>query len=144
MQEEVDKHVESMIQKGVVEPSNSPCSSPVVLVKKKDSTTTFCIDYRKLNDITVQDAYPLPLIDQSLDHLAGAKWFSTLDLFSGYWQVTINRNDRPKTAFATRRGLYEFSVMPFGLCNAPATFERLMERVLSGLQFDICLCTWTT
>ena len=139
MQEEVDKHVESMIQKGVVQPSSSPWASPVVLVKKKDGTTRFCIDYRKLNDITVKDAYPLPLIDQSLDHLAGAKWFSTLDLFSGYWQVTVNPNDRPKTAFATRHGLYEFSVMPFGLCNAPATFERLMERVLSGLQFDICL-----
>ena len=92
-----------------------------------------------MNSATVKDAYPLPRIDESLDQLRGARWFSTLDLNAGYWQVEMDPVDRPKTAFATREGLYEFNVMPFGLCNAPATFERLMETVLSGLQWQVCL-----
>ena len=139
MHAEVNKHLDTMLERKVIQPSNSPWSSPIVLARKKDGTTRFCIDYRKLNDVTIKDAYPLPLIQESLDHLSGAKWFSTLDLCSGYWQVAVEPSDRPKTAFATRRGLYEFSVMPFGLCNAPATFQRLMESVLRGLQFETCL-----
>ena len=139
MHAEVNKHLDTMLERNVIQPSNSPWSSPIVLARKKDGTTRFCIDYRKLNDVTIKDAYPLPLIQESLDHLSGAKWFSTLDLCSGYWQVDVEPSDRPKTAFATRRGLYEFSVMPFGLCNAPATFQRLMESVLRGLQFETCL-----
>ena len=111
----------------------------MVLTKKKDGTTRFCVDYRKLNELTVKDAYPLPRIDDSLDHLSGAHWFSTLDLYSGYWQVELEPEDKPKTAFVTERGLDQFKVMPFGLCNAPTTFEMLMEIVLSGLQWDICL-----
>jgi hypothetical protein len=124
---------------GALEPSTSPWASGVVLVKKKDGSTRFCVDYRNLNKVTIKDAYPLPRIDDSLKQMSGATWLCVLDLCSGYWQVECHPKDRPKTAFATRRGLYQFQVMPFGLCNAPATFERLMETVLAGLQWDICL-----
>ena len=139
MREEVDKHIDEMLQKKVIEPADGPWSSGIVLVKKKDGSTRFCVDYRRLNDLTTKDAYPLPRIDDSLEQLSGNKWFSTLDLCSGYWQVEMESEDRPKTAFATRRGLFQFRVMPFGLACAPATFERLMERVLTGLQWQICL-----
>ena len=97
------------------------------------------MDYRKLNAATRKDAYPLPRIDDTLDSLGNSKWFSTLDLTSGYWQVEVNPEDRCKTAFCTSEGLFEFQVMPFGLCNAPATFQRLMDLVLSGLQWVSCL-----
>ena len=136
---EAQKQIEEMLEKGVISPSNSPWANPVVLVKKKDGSTRFCVDYRKLNDLTYKDAYPLPRIDDSLDTLCGSKWFSSLDLASGYWQVEVNPNDKCKTACTTGTGLYEFNVMPFGLCNAPSTFERLMERVLSGLHWQTCL-----
>ena len=128
-----------MLEEKVIQPSKSPWASSIVMVKKKDGTHRFCVDYRKLNDITIKDAYPLPRIDESLDQLAGSQWFSCLDLNSGFWQVETDLVDREKTAFTSRKGLFEFSVMPFGLCNAPATFERLMESVLSGLQWQICL-----
>ncbi|CAG2228135.1 Transposon Ty3-G Gag-Pol polyprotein,Transposon Ty3-I Gag-Pol polyprotein [Mytilus edulis] len=139
MREEVDRHVDDMLERGVIEPADGPWSSGIVLVKKKDGTTRFCVDYRKVNDLTVKDAYPLPRIDDSLEQLSGNKWFSTLDLCSGYWQVEMAEKDRPKTAFASRRGLFQFRQMSFGLACAPATFERLMERVLAGLQWSICL-----
>ena len=129
-QETVRQHVEEMLQHGVVRPSTSPWAAPIVLVRKKDGTTRFCVDYRKLNDVTRKDAYPLPRIDDTLDALAGAQVFTTLDLASGYWQVEMDAADREKTAFTTRHGLFEFQVMPFGLCNAPGTFQRLMEFVL--------------
>ncbi|KAK9874212.1 hypothetical protein WA026_002568 [Henosepilachna vigintioctopunctata] len=138
-QGEVAELIESMKEKGVIEESSSPWSAPVVLVKKKDGTTRFCVDYRKLNDVTKKDSYPLPRIDDTLTTLAGSKWFSTLDLKSGYWQVKIHPDDREKTAFSTGSGLYQFNVMPFGLCNAPATFERLMEMILKGLTWKTCL-----
>ena len=128
-----------MLTGGQIEASDSPWSSPVVLVTKKDGGTRFCVDYRQLNDATTKDAYPLPQIDDTLDMLAGKQWFSTLDLASGYWQVSLSQEARVKTAFATHSGLFRFRVMPFGLCNAPATFERLMDRVLQGLRWSRCL-----
>ena len=131
--------VTEMLTGGQIEASDSPWSSPVVLVTKKDGSTRFCVDYRQLNDATIKDAYPLPRIDDTLDMLAEKQWFSTLDLASGYWQVSLSREARAKTAFATHSGLFQFRVMPFGLCNAPATFERLMDRVLQGLRWSRCL-----
>ena len=97
MKEEVDSHIDDMLKCDAIESSVSPSSAGVVLVKKKDGTTRFCVDYRKLNELTVKDAYPLPRIDDSLDHLSGAQWFSTLDLCSGYWQVELEPEDKPKT-----------------------------------------------
>ena len=98
------------------------------------------MDYRKLNSVTRKDAYPLPRIDDTLDTLHGSMWFTTLDLASGYWQVEVEKRDQHRTAFSTPNGLFEFKVMPFGLCNAPATFQRLMDLVLAGLQWSSCCC----
>ena len=137
--DEVRMLLNEMLEKEVVEPSTSPWDSPIVFVKKKGGSTRFCVDFRKLNNVTRKDAYPLPRIDTTLDTLAGSKWFSTLDLLSGYWQVHIEEGDRPKTAFCTTKDLFQFMVMPFGRCNAPATFQRLMNLVLAGLQWSHCL-----
>ena len=132
--------VQRMLSNNVIRPSNSPCGSPVVMVRKKDGSLRFCVDFRQLNADTVKDAHPLPRIDDLLDALHGAKWFSTLDLKSGYRQVPITERDKVKTAFRTSSGqLFEFNQVPFGLCNAPATFSRLMDRVLAGLHWETCL-----
>ena len=135
----VKAELDKMIKSGVIRDSTSPWASPIVLVTKKDGTTRFCIDYRRLNDVTRKDAFPLPRIDESLDTLSGAKYFCTLDLASGYWQVGMLEEDKAKTAFCTRFGLFEFNVMPFGLSNAPATFERLTEHILRGMQWKEAL-----
>ena len=127
-----------MLSRDIIEPAQGPWSSPVVLVKKKDGSTRFCVDFRKVNQVT-KDAQSCPRIDDTLDTLGAAKWFSTLDLASGYWQVEVEQSDREKTAFSTPQGLYQFRVMPFGLCNAPGTFQRLMEHVLAGLHWTSCL-----
>ena len=132
--------VKEMLRDGVIRSSISPWASPVVMVKKKDGSMRFCVDFRKVNDATIKDAHPLPRIDDTLESLHGAKFFSTLDLKSGYWQVPIREQDKEKTAFRTCSGqLYEFNQLPFGLCNAPATFSRLMDRALAGLAWNICL-----
>ena len=126
--------VTEMLRQGIIRPSFSPWASPVVLVKKKSGDYRFCIDYRRLNAVTKRDVYPLPRMDDVFDRLAGAKFFSSLDLMSGYWQVPVAEADRSKTAFITPDGLYEFMRLPFGLNNAPSTFQRLMDRVLARLK----------
>ena len=136
VREEVAEQLRKMQDQGVIQPSCSPWASPVVLVRKKDGSLRFCIDYRGLNTVTKTDLFPLPRIDDLLDQLGRAKFFSTLDLAAGYWQVQVHPDSREKTAFITHQGLYEFTVMPFGLKNAPAVFQRLMQRVLMGLNPD--------
>ena len=136
---EVKKLLGEMLDQGIITPSDSPWASPIVLVTKKDGTTRFCIDYRLLNDITRKDAYPLPRQEDIMDSLAGAKYFCTLDLASGFWQVEMDPEDKATTAFTTMWGLYQFEVMPFGLTNAPATFERLTERILGNMNWTEAL-----
>ncbi|XP_078799615.1 uncharacterized protein LOC144990300 [Oryzias latipes] len=138
-QEAADQQVQQSLEAGLARHSNSSWAAPIVMVKKKDQSPRLCVDYRPLNDRTIKDAYPLPRIQDTLDTLSTAKYFSTLDLTSGYWQVEMTPRARKAAAFCTRKGLFEWNVMPFGLCNAPATFQRLMDRVLAGLQWEACL-----
>ncbi|XP_049332461.1 retrovirus-related Pol polyprotein from transposon opus [Astyanax mexicanus] len=125
----VKAHIHQLLENQVIQESCSPYASPIVLVKKKDGTLRMCVDYRQLNAKTRKDAFPLPRIEETLDALSGAQWFSTMDLASGYNQIPVTESDRPKTAFCTPFGLFHFTRMPFGLCNAPSTFQRLMERM---------------
>ena len=129
----IDKAIDEMIDAKIIERSKSPWSFPVVIVDKKDGTKRFCVDFRALNKITKTNSYPLPLIDDILALLGKARYFTSLDLKSGYWQVLMDDNDKEKTAFACHRGLFQFNVMPFGLTTAPAIFQELMARVLEGL-----------
>lgn len=131
--------LQGMLDSGVVKESASPWAAPVVLAKKKDGSWRFCVDYRKLNAVTHKDSFPLPRIEESLTSLSKSEWYSTLDLASGYWQVEVAPEDQEKTAFATPFGLYQFERMPFGLCNAPATFQRLMQRCLGAQVYDYLL-----
>ncbi|XP_065908993.1 uncharacterized protein [Dysidea avara] len=132
--QEIADQLNKMQQNNVIQPSESPWASPVVLVRKRDGTLRFCVDYRALNSLTKPDLFPLPRINDLLDQLGKSKYFSTLDLKSGYWQIKVSDDSQEKTAFITHKGLFEFRVMPFGVTNAPAVFQRLMQRVLSGLQ----------
>lgn len=131
----VEEKVGEMKDDGIIRLSKSPWSAPVILVKKKDGSIRFCIDYRKLNEVTERDVYPLPRIDDCLSMLQGNVYFSSLDLSAYYWQIPMEEADKPKTAFITPGGLYEFNVMPFGLTNAPATSQRLMDAVFAGLKW---------
>ena len=135
----IDKHVSEMLQNDVIEPAISPWASTVVLVRKSNGQLRFCIDYRQLNLHTYKDSYPLPRIETCLDSLRGSKFFSRLDLRSGYWQATIDPESADKTAVVTRRGTFKFKVLSFGLANAPALFQRLMDLILAGLTWEVCL-----
>lgn len=135
----VDEMIEKLLHEGLIKPSKSPWGSPIVVVPKKGGDIRICVDYRKLNSYTIKDVYPLPRMDDILDALSNATVFSTLDLASGYHQVPMAEESQPLTAFVTHQGLFEYTRMPFGLCNAPATFQRLMDTVLSGLKWKKCL-----
>jgi len=137
--EAISEHVDNMLSQGTIEPASSPWASNVVLVKKKDGSYRCCIDYRQLNTVTRRDVYPLPRIDDCLDAMSSATLFSTFDLRSSYHQVEVSPQDRDKTTFICPRGMYRYRTMPFGLCNAGATFQRLMDVVMSGLHLDVCL-----
>jgi len=133
LREEISRMVQEMLESEVIQESASPWASPVVIVGKKDGALRFCVDYRRLNAVTRKDTFPLPRIDDQLDQLQGKRIFTTLDAKWGYWQIRVQESSQEKTAFVTFDGLYEFRVMPFGLCNAPATFQRLMQRALVGM-----------
>uniref|UniRef100_A0A5S6QK16 RNA-directed DNA polymerase n=1 Tax=Trichuris muris TaxID=70415 RepID=A0A5S6QK16_TRIMR len=137
--EYVIRQVEEMLEHDIIEPSESPWSSPVVLVRKRNGDWRFCVDYRPLNAVTVKDAYPCPRIEDVLEQLSGCSYFSKLDMKSAYWQVHVHSADRPKTAFVTPDGLYQFKRMPFGLTNAPATFSRLIDCVLGKQKRSHCM-----
>lgn len=127
--EELKKQLEDMLQKGLIRPSASPWGSPVIFVDKRDGTTRLCVDYRKLNDVTIKNKYPLPKIEDLFDQMNGARVFSKIDLRTGYHQLKVRETDISKTAFITCYGLYEYTVMSFGLTNAPAYFMNLMNKV---------------
>ena len=137
--ETIRKEVEAMMDSDVIEHSCSPSTAPVVLIKKRDGTERFCVDYRKLNEITRKDVYPLPRCEEILESLSGTVYFSHIDLVRGYWQIKVAKEDRDKTAFASPDGLFQFKRLPFGLTNAPATFQRVMNNVLSVLTWTDCL-----
>eukprot|EP00171_Calliarthron_tuberculosum_P006618 IDg6618t1 len=128
-----------MCSQGVIEPSQSEWASPVVLVPMSDGSLRFCVDCRRLNALNVKDSYPLPRMDDCLDSLGKAAFFSTLECNSGYWQIPVSEPDRPKTAFTSHAGTFQFRRMPFGICNAPATFQRTLDILLAGYRWQSCL-----
>ena len=137
--DEVREHLKLMLDAGVVRLSNSPWCNTVVLVRKKDGSLCFCIDFRKLKALTVKDSHPLPCICKTLESLAGAAHYSTFDLNSGFWQVPMDKESKQYTAFTLgSMGLYECKSMPFGLCNTPPTFQRLMQNCFSELNLTYC------
>ena len=149
--EEVQKELKEMLEHGTIEPSTSDWASPMVTVQKKDKSLRLCVDYRRLNARSKGDAYPMPRVEDLIDGVGKATYITTLDLTKGYWQVPVAVEDRAKTAFTTPYGLYQFTRMPFGLQGAPATFQRMVDRLLDGLgdfvsayMDDVIIfsCTW--
>ena len=134
---EVRAHLDNLLAQDIISPSTSPYAAPIVVVRKKNNEIRMCCDYRKLNAITKKDSYPLPRMDECIDALTGAHWFSTLDLASGYHQTEVHPDDQEKTAFTTPFGLYQWKRLPFGLCNAPAQFSRVMQKVMNDHVFRI-------
>ena len=135
----IAEQADILLKDNRIEPSTSPWCSPIVLVKKKDGTTRFCVDYRKLNDITVKDSFPLPRLDDIFDQISGSNYFTKLDFKNGYFQVPRAPHDRPKTAFSTRDNHYQFTVLPQGVKNGPSTFQRIVNAVLGPTRRHYCL-----
>ena len=129
----VNDCIEKMLKLNIIEQSNSEWASPIVLVKKSDGSERFCVDYRKVNETTIKDSFPMPNIEEKLNKLHGCRFFTSLDCLSGYWQIKLTPRAKQITAFICSKGLYQFKVMPFGLCNAGATFQRIMEMIIAGL-----------
>jgi len=133
VKDEIERQVSEMLSSGHIQPSSCPFSSAVLLVKKKDGSFRFCVDFRQLNAITAKNKYPVPVIEELLDELQGASWFSSLNLTAGYYQIRLRAGEEPKTAFQTHSGQYEFRVMDFGLSGAPAIFLKAMNTTLFSL-----------
>jgi Reverse transcriptase (RNA-dependent DNA polymerase) len=131
--------VNRMLEMNVIEPSTSDWASPLVMVPNPDGTTRFCVDYRQVNAITRKDAYPMPRLDECINSLGKAKFFSTLDANSVFWQIPLDDSSKDKTTFTCHSGTFRFKRMPFGLINAPATFQRAMDVILSGVLWKFAL-----
>ena len=138
-QQFISEEIQRMLNANIIQPSTSPWASPIVVVSKKNGKKRFCVDYRKLNGITKKDAYPLPRIDEMMDTLGEAHWFSSMDLTSGYWQIGMEPESISKIAFISREGLYEFKVISFGLCNAPATFQHAIDNILGDYNWKFAM-----
>lgn len=135
--EEIQRQeIDKLLKQGIIEESTSPWSSPIVLVRKKDGSVRFCVDFRKLNNITTKDAFPIPRIDDIFDHLSQAEYYTTIDFKSGYFQVGLDPKDRPKTAFSTRDQHYQFTVLPQGVTNGPPAFQRIVSKILGPTRWQ--------
>ena len=130
---EVDKQIQEMSNNNIIQPSSSPWNAPILLVKKKDNTMRFVCDFRGLNDVTKKDSYPLPQVRDVIDSMHGARYWTPLDAASAYWSIPLADSDKENTAFSIPHGKFEFNVMPFGLCNAGASYQRMTDINLAGL-----------